>query len=404
MHFPTHTILALTALAPLTEAHPRPPQDAKTGKAVYAITNSDNNSVLAMTIQADGKLGAGKLTATMGKGAVSMNAMGMSAPTDALVSQSALTLAGKHIFAVNAGSNTVSMLAISPDDPTQLRMVGNPAAVPGTFPNTVAASVKNSMVCVGTSGSRAGVSCGTFDQRNGIGEMRQISSFKLNQSDPPVGPTNTVSHTFFSADEMMLFTTVKGTGMANNTGFLSTVPVSMAANGDCEPMVGKEVRSSPNSTAVLFGSQAIPGANPPKIFATDASFGAAVLSVDSTGKAMTVGKGEIKGQMATCWAAISPATGTAFVSDVGVNHLVEMSLKDASIVDTIDLSKGASAMNPGMIDLRAAGNFLYALSPGNGTSQAAISVLDVKSKKLVQNADLGSLGVRNTAMGMAVLM
>jgi hypothetical protein len=73
---------------------------------------------------------------------------------------------------------------------------------------------------------------------------------------------------------------------------------------------------------VLFGSQAIPSTN--TVFATDAAFGAVVLAVDPvSGEAVTVGKGSVEGQVATCWATISPATGTAFVTDVRVNRLVE---------------------------------------------------------------------------------
>jgi hypothetical protein len=307
------------------------------------------------------------------------------------------------------------MLAISPDDPLKLTLVGKPAALPGTFPNTVAASMKNSLVCVGTTGSKAGISCASFDATTGIGKMDALRPFDLKQSDPPVGPTNTVSQTFFSEDETMLYTMVKGNPMVNNTGFLSVFPIeggkanNSTACGSAMPGTSivsmKETRSSPNGTAVLFGSQNIPGSNPPQIFATDASFGAGILTLDSAMTATLSAQQALLDQKATCWSTISPLTKTAFVTDVGINRIVEMSLEDASIVSTIDLSKEvSSAEDPGLIDLRAAGSFVYALSPGNGTSMAAISVVDIVSKKLVQHATLGGIGVGSTAMGMAVLM
>jgi hypothetical protein len=310
------------------------------------------------------------------------------------------------------------MFAISPNDPLSLKLVGKPATLPGTFPNTVAASVKNSLVCVGTTGSKAGISCANFDARNGIGQMDALRTFDLKQSDPPVGPTNTVSQTFFSEDQSTLFTTVKGDPTKNNTGFLSAFAVGKSkdagnagkacsgqANGSKASLSTQETRSSPAGTAVLFGSAPIPGTNPPQIFATDASFGAAVLSVNGAMSASLLAKQAIADQKATCWATISSETNTAFVTDVGINRIVEMSLKDASIVGQIDLSKEqASAQDPGLIDLRAAGGFVYALSPGNGTSEAAISVVDAKSKKLVQHAKLGKIGVKATAQGMAVLL
>jgi DNA-binding beta-propeller fold protein YncE len=110
------------------------------------------------------------------------------------------------------------------------------------------------------------------------------------------------------------------------------------------------------------GHHTIPGSN--NLFVTDASFGGAVL--DIKGNVATVkGKGVNDGQKATCWVAISTATKTAFVADVASHRLVEMSTTDATILGQIDL--GANG-DPGLVDLTAAGKFVYALSPGNGTT------------------------------------
>lgn len=302
------------------------------------------------------------------------------------------------------------MLAISRSDPTRLSLVGEPVEIPGEFANTVAASSKNGLVCVGTSGAQAGVACSRFSSC-GLGPMDDLRPFDIGQTTPPVGPTNTVSHVFFSADESMLFTTVKGDPAVNNTGFFSAFPVERAS-GACRGGRGRaqgsvsissvEQRSTPEGTAVLFGSQAIPGTS--NVFATDAAFGAAILSVDPTsGQATTVATGEVPGQVATCWATISPATGTAFVTDVAVNRLVEMSLQDASVLSELDLSANG---DPGLIDLTAAGNFIYALSPGNGSIEAAITVVDVSggsgSASMLQHFTLGGVAGQNS-MGMVVL-
>ncbi|KAF2868260.1 hypothetical protein BDV95DRAFT_501291 [Massariosphaeria phaeospora] len=409
MHLPSSSTLIFLSTLPLLTAalpasngiHGRNP--AHNGKAIYLITNGVENSVAALPISADGTLGDAKLTPTGGKGGATVNAMGQPAAPDSLVSQSALTIAGKHIFAVNAGSNTISMFAIDSKDPTWLKMVGEPAALPGTFPNTVAASAKNSLVCVGTTGSKAGISCANFDAKHGIGAMDALRPFPLGQSDPPSGPVNTVSHTFFSADQLTLFTTVKGNPMVNNTGFLSAFSVDRGETADCAVTLStKETRSKPNGTAVLFGSQPIPDTNPPQIFSTDASFGAAILSVSPSSTATTLALGPIADQMATCWVAISPVTKTAYVTDVAINRIVEMSLKDASITGEIDLRM--QTKSPGFIDLRAAGGYLYALAPGNATVKAAVSVVDLASKALVQQKELAPFGIAATAMGMAVLM
>ena len=66
------------------------------------------------------------------------------------------------------------MMAISQNDPTKLTMVGSPVDVPGEFPNTVAASAKNNLACVATTGAVAGISCAPFTADGGLGAMDTI--------------------------------------------------------------------------------------------------------------------------------------------------------------------------------------------------------------------------------------
>lgn len=235
--------------------------------------------------------------------------------------------------------------------------------------------------------------------------MDALRPFDLAQSTPPVGPTNTVSQAFFSADESRLFTTVKGDPAANKTGFVSVFDVveqqrwRWGGGKGGAGLAPCDTRSSPAGTAVLFGAALVPGSRD-KVFVTDAAFGAAVLSVGGKGgknEATLLAKQAVDGQMATCWATVSEATGTAFVTDVGVNRVVEMSVEDASVVGVVDLA--AQNGDPGLIDLKAAGDFVYALAPGNGSSPAAVTVLDVSGgrgkTRMIQNFEL---------TGMAVMM
>ena len=108
---------------------------------------------------------------------------------------------------------------------------------------------------------------------------------------------------------------------------------------------------------------------------------------------------------ALIWATISEATNSAYVTDVATNRVVEMSLDDASIIKELDLSANG---DPGLIDLRAAGDFVYALSPGNGTTNAAVTVVDVSggkgSMKQVQHFDLGKMGAGKNTQGIAVML
>ncbi|KAK8092332.1 uncharacterized protein PG998_014967 [Apiospora kogelbergensis] len=401
MKFIPTPLLALMAL-PMVPGTLARPSSCKAKvvapKAIYTISNDQQNAVVAMPVQADGMVGKATSTATGGTGANGIDGSKNepSAP-DALFSQSALTVAGKMLFAVNAGSNTVSMFAIDAADPTKLTMVGKPAAVPGEFPTTVAASDKNKMVCVGMTGAKAGVACAPFSAGGGVGPMDALRPFNLGQSTPPVGPTNTVSQVFFSRDQRTLFATVKGDPTKNNTGFLARFAVADAGGCGGATVAQKGAMASPAGTAVLFGTATIPGSQ--DIFVTDASFGAAVLSMQDANAVAVKGKGIVDGQKATCWATVSPATKSAFVTDVGTNRLVEMSVANAKIMGQVDLSPNG---DPGLIDLMAGGNFIYALSPGNGSTPPAITVVDAMKKTQVQHFKIGSAG--KNSMGLAMMV
>lgn len=293
------------------------------------------------------------------------------------------------------------MLSVSANDPTALSLVGEPVSIPGEFPNTVAASSKNGLVCVGTTGAVAGVSCARFDV-NGMSEMDELRPFDIKQTTPPVGPTNTVSQVFWSNDESKLFVTVKGDPAQNKTGFLSVfeMEATQSMDGEAKSLSRKDTRSSPEGTAVLFGSLPIPETD--SIFATDASFGGALLSVSADNTASLKASQEVDGQMATCWVTISSTTNTAFVTDVGVPRVVEMSLDDASIVSEYDLSDSGAT---GLTDLRAMGDKIYVLAAGDGTSEAQVLVMDVgegKGSNLIQSFGVGALGAGANSQGMAV--
>lgn len=273
-------------------------------------------------------------------------------------------------------------------------MVGQPASTLGEFPMSVALSTTLSQACVANSGAKAGIACFSMCSQKGLVALdTQLRPFNINQTTPPVGPTNTVSQTFFNADSTALLTTVKGDPTVNNTGFLSVFPVT---NGSVEM---QDVRSSPAGTAVLFGTALLPNSN--DIFVTDASFGSATLSLSSSNIASVSTSTKITDQAATCWATFSDVTGTAFVTDVGVNHLVEIDTSTGQLIKELSLQNG----NPGMIDLVSKGNFVYALSPGNKTTKAAVTVFDVSggqgTAKQIQN--FNPTGVEDSAQGMTFI-
>jgi hypothetical protein len=366
-----------------------------TPKAIYFMTNDANaNSIVALPIAADGTLTDGSITATGGAGSAEVDAVTkQSTVPDAISSQGSIRVVGNLLFAVNAGSNTLTMMKISRRDPTKLTMLGQPVDTLGEFPVTIGVSAKSSTVCVGNTGAKSGVACAKFCSKFGLTQMDALRDFGLNQSTPPTGPFNTVANSFFSADEKILFTTVKGDPTKNNTGFLSAFP--MLGPG-CVSM--KETPSSPQGSAVLFGTLPIKGTT--DLLFTDASFGAGIMSIDQNGAGTIKASSKIADQKATCWTAISEVSGTGFVTDVAANHLVEMDLTTGEIIKETLLT----TTNPGLIDIIASGNFMYALSPGSANISSAVAVFDVSggkgTAKQIQN--FNPKGVAITAQGMAV--
>ncbi|KAL7798324.1 hypothetical protein V8C37DRAFT_399114 [Trichoderma ceciliae] len=407
MHSSTWTsllLLGLAQLVPETVAAPSTSSpNIKPGRAIYMNSNEERNSVIALPIGSNGLVSQGTSTSTGGAGSKVFVVSGNTtqpAGTDALASQSAVSIAGNYLFAVNAGSNTITMFAIDPADPIRLTMVGRPVSVPGDFPNTITASAKNQLVCVGTTGAKSGVSCAPFTSW-GVQKMDQLRPINLKQTTPPVGPLDTVSQVFFSEDGDTLFVAVKGDPATNSSGILGIFGVDRPRDGHGPASVcGKGKLTSVEGTLAPFGSTTIQGSS--DIFVADAGFGAVILSVDAeTGSASIKSKAVIEGQIATCWVVISPVTNTAFVTDVALDRVVEISPIDASIMSITDLSTNGDL---GLTDLRAAGNFIYALSPGNGTGVPAVTVMDVRSKKQVQHFQLKGLNASNNAQGMAVLL
>lgn len=362
------------------------------------------------------------------------------------------------------------MFNIDPNDVGRLTQVGRPVSVPGDFPNTIAATSAGQLVCVGMTGAKAGISCANFG-RKGVGRMDNLRKFDLNQTNPPVGPTNTVSQLFFSGKH--LFATVKGDPEKKNLGFLDAFEIqnrdvkrnsmypgaysgaypgaAKAQDADADKAKeeadkkakedadkknkeeqdkknkeeqdkkkqdgnknkGKkvnlakklsttEIKSVINGTAVLFGAAPIPGTS--DIFATDASFGAVILGTNGEGRATLKHSTKIDKQKATCWVTISGVTRTAFVTDVATARIVEMSVTDGKVLGEIDVTNTNAT---GLIDLKAAGGFLYALAPGDGKIPSQVIVVDVKGgakgAKIVQKVDLGIFGGVNTIQGMAIL-
>ncbi|OCK81105.1 hypothetical protein K432DRAFT_425207 [Lepidopterella palustris CBS 459.81] len=359
--------------------------------AVYFISNDVQNAIVSLKINEDGTLCDGSFTPTGGAGMSGyFGAPNVTAGPDSLFSQSPLTVVRNFVFAVNPGSNTLSMFSIAPWDSTKLTPIGSPVSTLGEFPMSVAAHHEHNTVCVANSGAKAGIACTKYSWR-GLEPMDGLRPFDLGQTTPPIGPTNTVSQTFFSEDGTQLLTTVKGNPPFGTTGYLSSFPF----DHDHVSMTG--TKSSPAGTLVLFGAAKIPRSN--DVLVTDASFGAVILSVSDVGIATTESSLKIAGQAATCWAAYSHASKSGFVADVAINRLVEVT-NDGAVGRIFNSKNG----NPGMTDLAAGGKIVYALSPGNATAETAVAVFDVVSGgQITELQNFKVKGEMKSAAGMVLV-
>lgn len=164
-----------------------------------------------------------------------------------------------------------------------------------------------------------------------------------------------MSQVFFNKAGTALYATVKGVPK-NSTGYFAYFPIDKKTG----VVSTKQVRSSPNGTAVLFGSVSLPK---DRVFATDASFGAALLQIDGGGKASIVKKTNIVNNAATCWSAYSEYTDLLYTTDDGNNQVVSFNPRSGEQVKISVLKN----KNSQMIEVLAAGEMLYALAHGNYT-------------------------------------
>lgn len=379
---------------PTPDAYPEPPmKGAQTARAVYFITNTDPNSVVCMPIGHNGLLSKIVLTPTGGKGLGGIGANGSPAMPDSLFSQGALTVVDDLLFAVNAGSNTVSMLKISDENPCKLSLVGTPQSTSGEFPVSVTYSSVLKTACVANGGAIDGVSCYSVSRETGL----KILDYKprplgLGQKTPAMGPLNTIGQVRFAEDSKSLYVTVKGNPSMNNTGFIAVYPVEYGA------VSRTPVKSSPPGTAVLFGIGLI-SAN--KIIVAEPLIGAAILDIDPKFHIATADPlVHVNNQTAICWALFDSKTGTAFLTDGGQNHVVEVDVNTGAVITDLHSTNG----NRAMFDEAVGADFLYALSPT--VNKTMIAVFDLSGGrgtiKEVQNFEVAGLTSPGTSMGLAV--
>ncbi|HEX3359720.1 MAG TPA: beta-propeller fold lactonase family protein [Solirubrobacterales bacterium] len=330
------TLAALAVAAPGAFAAPAPETAAPSQGAVFVQTGNLNaNTVVAYKRSAKGRLTKAGVYQTGGKGGqlegskvdyvASQGSLAMDAETDTL-------------FAVNAGSNTITEFAV---DGTKLT---REAIVPsgGEFPASVAVSGESLYVL----NARGGGSIQGYSLKSGKPKLIKGWNRPLGL-DPTATPefTHTPGQVAFTPDGSKLIVTTKG-----NT---SSIDVFAVKNG----AVAKTpvITSLPEAVpfAVDFdgaGNLLVSEAGPNAI----ASF-----KIASNGSLTPLAAAVPTGQEATCW--ITTVGNTAFVSNAGSGTVSAFGVKGSALTPL-----GNTLTSPGTVDSATVGTYLYVQTGGEG--------------------------------------
>jgi 6-phosphogluconolactonase (cycloisomerase 2 family) len=304
--------------------------------AVFVQTDATSgNHVVAYHRAADGALSPAGSYPTGGLGGV----LGGSV-VDHTASQGSLTYDPWHslLYAVNAGSNTVSVFAVSGDHLALRQVLGSG----GTFPVSVA--VHGDLVYVVNA-----LNGGSLQGYRVLGGFLVPGSGRALGLNPSASPqfTNTPGQVAFTPDGSKLIVTTKANGNDIDVfdvgfgGWLSA------------PVVNSEPGTVPFAISFdAYGHLVIAEAGPNALATFTISGHGTLTQLDAVGT----------GQTATCW--VAPAGSFLFASSAG--SAAESGFTDAADGQLTLL--GATATDAGTVDASAAagGQFLYVQTGGSG--------------------------------------
>ncbi|HEY0280208.1 MAG TPA: hypothetical protein VGC32_18240 [Solirubrobacterales bacterium] len=329
-------IAALAVAAPGAFAAPAPATAAPSQGAVFVQTdNLTANTVVAYKRSAKGRLTKAGVYKTGGKGGQLAGSK-----VDFLASQGGLAMDAEAgtLFAVNAGSNTITEFAV---DGTRLT---KEATVPsgGEFPASIAISGESLYVLNARGGGRVQ----GYSLKGGKPKLMAGWNRKLGL-DPGATPefTHTPGQVAFTPDGSKLIVTTKG-----NT---SSVDVFAVKNGAVAQT--PVVTSLPE--AVPFAVAFDPSGN---LLVAEAGTNAlASFRVGSNGSLTALGAPVPTGQEATCW--ITQVGNTAFLSNAGSGTVSAFGVKGAALT-----ALGNTPTSPGTVDSASVGSYLYVQTGGEG--------------------------------------
>lgn len=389
--------LAATASAkPVSRPGSSRPMNAASGPsagAVYFLTNEpDGNFVVAGDIGTNGKLNLRQAVNTGGIGSHGDDG-GANGP-DALFSQGAVkaSATGQVLVAVNSGSNTLSLFSINPNNPIDIKMIGQPIGSGGEFPVSVAISKSGTSVCALNGGEVNSVSCFSIDKQKGLKPIAGTNrSLNLNQTTPAKGPAGSVSHVVFSEDGTQLIASVKGDPTTNTVGFLATWDIS--EDGSLSQVFQT---TTPGQGGLLpFSMTIIPGQK--AVLATDPGSGFDIFDFSGGNRSSVVA---IQNQSATCWSSFSSQTGNFYLTDIGTSIVTEVNVDNnlkGTVVKQYSQGEGSATIDNDIASINGK-DFLFVLSP----NVTALNVLALNAPGQAQNIQKVDIAKPAKAAGLKI--
>ncbi|KAJ6511270.1 hypothetical protein C8R47DRAFT_1182314 [Mycena vitilis] len=344
---------------------------------IYWMSNEPNgNFVFTANLDGNGKMLFGDAVYAGGRGAH----MGPdTSKPNPLASQGSVKVVNDKLVVVNAGSDTASVFQIDFQNPSFIRMIGQPVSSQGNFPVSATIDKVTGNVCILNAGQNNGVSCYNVDLRKGLVPIaNSVRPLNLKLSTPPANADNTPSQILFSDDGKRLFASVKGS--QGNTGFVAVWTVN--ADGSLSPDFQKNTPnggSNPASLTVVRGADALMN--------TDIGKGINLLDFGNGSTTAKTQDLQINGAVHTAWGEFSDATKNYYISDSDTAIYTELSI-DATNLEVKGVNQYPQKKGSFPIDQEVAlingKDTAYLLSPGSMTIQ--ILTLDAPGKA-TQQAD-----------------
>jgi 6-phosphogluconolactonase len=357
---------------------------------MYAMTNAaEGNEILVYAQSGDGvpRL-VGRVT-TGGRGSGGK----ATSPVDALGSQGSLLLSedGRWLFAVNAGSDEISSLEVTPGG----LVLRDKVSSEGEFP--VSLALREHLLYVLNSGGDGNITGFTVDDAGRLTPLPgSTRSLYTGGSNPPSFLVSPAQVGFSPAGDKLLVT-VKGSNE------IRVFPLDARGLAARRPVITKSAGNRPFSftfdtrghllVTEIFGSH---GVGTPRAGAVTS------YELKPDGRLEVIDASVDNAQTATCWIAVDAQGRYAYVSNnasatisgyrIGEDGHLRL-LEDSGV--SASLPSGSAPVD---VSVSRDGRFLYTVNAGKGALDAFR--IDPASGHLTPLGEIGGLPVSDGAMGL----